>query len=514
MKPTSACNRVRPSRRQVVALAFVLLAWLSGSVANASQIRAGVAKVDITDRDAMPVNDPLYAKVLVLKDEGGTALVLVTVDAVSLGQIGRIGNGFLGDVRKRLQNELNIPPSSVLINASHCHGVVRTDLVPLVVQAVKEASGKLTPVTVGAGVGREDRIMENRRLKLKNGTEADMRRAYSLPPDEEVASVGPIDPEIGVLRLDRKDGRPLAVVYNFACHPIEGVPSGGNTADYPGFASKVIEESLGEGALALFVQGCAGDINPARYKDVRNPHDAEPLGNLLGLSVVRALKKIQPKEEAALKVVGETLALPRGADWERRIAAIQAEQAKLLKALKGTDLNLKTFLPLFVQYKLSSDFPSADSQRYLHEKALGKDDLNKHDAANRANLDAYVQNIHIMEQLTRLQTNLDLLKMHQAQTVAAGKPTIDVEVAGARVGDFVLVTFPGELTVEIGLNIKKAAPHPLTFVAGYTNGYIYYAPTEAQRTNAGYAQEDCDCLVAPAWQKLFEEKVRAILKTL
>ena len=64
--------------------------------------------------------------------------------------------------------------------------------------------------------------MENRRLKLKNGKEADVRHAYSLPPDEEVAEVGPIDPEIGILRLDRKDGRTLAVVYNFACHPIMG----------------------------------------------------------------------------------------------------------------------------------------------------------------------------------------------------------------------------------------------------------------------------------------------------
>ncbi|MDR3638503.1 MAG: hypothetical protein P4L84_32160 [Isosphaeraceae bacterium] len=504
----------RPGRGgRLSALAFVLLAGFSCSVAQASQIRAGVAKVDITDRSTLPVNDPLYAKALVLKDDA-TTVVLITVDAVALGEIGRIGNGFLADVRARLRDELNVPPSSVLINASHCHGVVRTDLAPLVVQAVKEARAGMVPVTVGAGVGREDRIMENRRLRLKDGSEMDMRRAYSLPPDEDVAGVGPVDPQIGVLRLDRQDGRTLAVVYNFACHPIQGVPSGGNTADFPGFASKAIEETLGGGALALFVQGCAGDINPARYKDVQNPRDAEPLGNALGLGVLRALRTIPTKEGGALKIVAEVLTLPRGADLERRSAAIQAEQARLLRSLKGTTLNFKTFLPLFVQHKMSADFPSADAQRYLHETSLGRDDQKKHDAENRANLDAYIQNIHVMEQLTRLNTNLDLLTMHQAQNAAAGKATIDVEVAGVRVGDFVLVTFPGELTVEVGLNIKKAAPHPRTFVAGYTNGYIYYTPTERQRNNPGYAQEDCDCLVAPAWQKLFEDKVRAILKTL
>jgi len=82
------------------------------------------------------------------------------------------------------------------------------------------------------------------------------------------------------------------------------------------------------------------------------------------------------------------------------------------------------------------------------------------------------------------------------------------------VGEFAMITFPGELTVEIGLNIKNVAPLPLTFVAGYTNGYIYYTPTVAQRNNSGYAQEDCDCIVAPEWQKLFEDRAAVILKSL
>ena len=74
-----------------------------------------------------------------------------------------------------------------------------------------------------------------------------MRRAYSMPLDEEVASVGPIDPQVGLLRLDRADGTPLAVLYQFACHPIMNPPSKGCSADYPGYASKVIEEALGGG---------------------------------------------------------------------------------------------------------------------------------------------------------------------------------------------------------------------------------------------------------------------------
>jgi hypothetical protein len=504
----------RPRRKLCIAVATLVAAgWFASATAHAGELCAGVARADITDRSVARVNDTLYAKALVLRSDA-TTVALITIDAVAIGELGRIKNDFLPNVRAALEKELHIPPQGVLINASHCHGVVCADVEKRTIQAVREAWRNLVPVNVGAGAGHEDRIMENRRLKMKDGSEADVRRAYAVPPDEDLAGVGPTDSQIGLLRLDRKNGKPLAVVYNFACHPIQGVPSGGSTADIFGFASKVIEEGLGDGAMALFLQGCAGDINPVVYKNVHNPHNAEPLGNMLGLSAMRAIKAIQPKADRRLSIVRQTLALPRAADSRQRIAAIEAQQTRLLRSLKGTSLNLKTFLPLLVQYKVSGDFPADYAYRYLHEQAIGRDDLSLLDAENRANMDAYIQNIHVMEQLTRLQTNLNLLKIHQAQNLAAGNKPLDVEVAGLRVGDFVLLTFPGELTVEIGLNIKRRAPAPLTFVAGYTNGYIYYAPTARQRSNLGYAQEDCDCLLAPEWQKLFEERAHWMLKDL
>ena len=51
---------------------------------------------------------------------------------------------------------------------------------------------------------------------------------------------------------------------------------------------------MGDGAMALFLQGCAGDINPILYKDVAHPRDAEPLGNMLGLSAMRAASGSRP----------------------------------------------------------------------------------------------------------------------------------------------------------------------------------------------------------------------------
>ena len=409
---------------------------------------------------------------------------------------------------------MGLTADRVLVNASHCHGVVGANVNELALQAVKEAAGALVPVRVGAGTGQENRIQENRRLKLKNGREADVRHAYSLPPDESVAAIGPIDPEIGILKLERMDGTVLALVYNFACHPIHGVPSGGNTADFPGFASRAIEDGLGDGAMAFFVQGCAGDINPSLYKATGHPHDAEAYGNLLGLSALRAARGIKTGDAGKLRVVREVMSLPRAADYEARIAALEAEQARLLKSFRGTSLNFKSFLPLYLQHKLAPDAPAYHLHRYLHEKAIGREDLAKLDAENRANIEAYLQNIAAMEQLTRLQVNLALLKRHHAEAVAAKGAALEAELCGVRIGDFVLVTFPGELTVEIGLAVKKRAPGPNTFVAGYTNGYLFYLPHEAQRANKGYAQEDCDCLVAAEWRKLFDARVDGMLKKL
>jgi hypothetical protein len=473
---------------------------------------AGVAKVEITNKNVIPAHDPLYAKALVIKNDSATA-VLITVDAVAIGEIGYIPNDYLAKVRARLQKELHIPPECVLANASHCHGVVCADVDARTFEAVKRALQDMLPVKVGVGVGHEDRVSENRRLRLKNGKEVDIRQAYSMPPDEEVAAVGPIDPQIGILRVDKLDGQTLAVVYNFACHPIMGVPNGGNTADLVGFASRVIESNLSDGTIALFVQGCAGDINPIAYKEVHEPRNAEPLGNMLGLSVLQAVRKIKCADGGQLKLIRQTIKLPR-ADLGERIDALLAEQARLVKSLQGTSLNLKTFLTLATKYNLSSDFPSYYSQRYLHEKMIGRENLSKLDQENRKNLKLYIENIYTMEQLTRLQTNLALLRKHEAANLAAGRKPLEVEMLALRIGDFVLVTFPGELTVEIGLKIKKSSPHQPTFVAGYTNGYIYYTPTAKQLQNVGGAQEDSDCVLAPEWERLFYDKVAEMLKKL
>lgn len=496
--------------RSLLALVTFLFLPLN---AHADELLAGTGKIDITRPSLDTGDDRLWVKALALS-RGDAHAVIVTVDAVAIAEIGSIKDPYLANVRAAVGKSLGIDPISVVINASHCHGVVAHDVEQRTIKAITDAWENRVPVKAGTGTGHEDRIQENRRLKLTDGKEADVRHAYALPPSEDIAAVGPIDPEIGILRLDRADtGEPLALVYNFACHPIQGIPSGGNTADISGFASNVIEANLGDGsAMAFFIQGCGGDINPAHYKTVSHPRDAEPLGNMLGLSVLKAANAIETDAGAPLKIANETLALPR-AGLANRIAEMETEIEGLLDSLKGTTLNFETFLPLYVKYHLSGDYPSGASHRYLQDELIQKGDWKKLDEDNRAAMAAYLKNILAMEELTRKKINLALLKKHEARNREAGE-TVDAEVVALRVGDFRLVTFPAELTVRIGLNIKKTAPHASTYVAGYTNGYLYYAPTAEQLGNRGGAQEDSDCLFAPEWQAIFEGKAAEMLKGL
>ncbi len=300
------------------------------------------------------------------------------------------------------------------------------------------------------------------------------------------------------------------MIYNFAVHPIQGVPSGGNTADMIGFASKVIEDNM-EGTMAFFLQGCGGDINPVSYKGVETPPDAEPLGNMLGLSVLRALKEIPSRKTDKIHLINESMELPR-ADFKKRIKSMEEKQMELVHSLRGTNINLKTYISLLIEHKYSEGHPSAYAYRYIHEEMIERCGLRNWDKINRNDMDNYQNNIYIMEELIRLNTNLALLKKHHQQ--AEGRSMIPVEILGVNIGDFYLVTFPGELTVQIGLNIKEKSQFASTFVAGYTNGYIYYAPTAEQLKNKGGAQEDSDTVLAPEWQGLYEKKVVEILQRL
>lgn len=484
------------------------------STQEAARLRAGVGKSDLTAA-GVPVHDPLYAKALVL-DDGRTRLAIVAMDVTAIGGIGEVQDDFLPQLRDRLERELAIPASNVLVNASHTHPAGRILCEPpeqlaRAFAAVREAAAGLTPVRVGTGTGADDRWVINRTLRLRNGRHWTIRHANPCPPDEEVAGLGPIDAEIGVLRVDRLDGRPLAVVYNYACHPLQGVPGGAVTANFPGFASAVLEQALGEGALALFLQGAGGDVCELLYKDTTHPRDARPLGEMLGLRTLAAWQATEVAD-ADLACVLETIDLPRRTDIPERVAAYEREQAELLQSLRFMSLSFRSFLPLYLRHAADADCPADYSYRYLQEAASGAADLQAMDAENRRNVERYLHNLRVMERLARLQDDIATHWRHQAINDEAGEPTVTTEVQGMRVGDFVLATSPAEVLTEVGLRVKRASPHPHTFLAAFSNGYIHYGPPADYYDKGGY--EVTECFLAPEWQALYEAKAAEVLRRL
>ena len=473
------------------------------------QLWGGVAVESlVTDKPTGAVHDALLAKAVVF-DNGRTRVAVVTTDT------GNPREELMGEVRKLLGERSRVPVANVIVNASHnhrTHGQIAENAAERIVEAVCRAEEAMVPVRIGVARGREDRVTMNRRIRLKNGKAWTIRRANPSPPDEEVAGVGPLDPEIGVLRVDRVEGGTLAVVYNFACHPYAGVPSGGATADLPGFASRVVEGGMaGEEPVALFVQGAAGDITPIRYKDWHVPQHTEELGTMLGLSVLEAARKVAMREDSRLEAVSETIELPRRGDLKEMLDAIESEQEEILKYYTGvtgteTSLNFKTFLPLYLKHLLDAEHPSYASYLYLQEEKVGRADLKHLDEENRERVMRYLESIRKMEQLIRL-CNRRRLVLEALEKGESGP--LKAEIHALRIGDFVLVSFPGEAFCQVGLRIKEQSQLGFTFVAGYSNGSVGYAPTAEAYGDEAY--EDTLTRLAPEWQGVYEKKALELI---
>ena len=462
-------------------------------------LRAGVGKRDITTAEpGIEIHDPLYAKALVL-DDGETKIVIITMDVTAIGgrkisdgMLSDISEEFLPELRRRIQDKLNIPGLNVLVNASHTHPAGRmlcddAEQINRVYDAVNCAMQNMTAVKIGTGAGLEDRISMNRTVTLKNGKHWTLRHTNPSPCDEDIASTGPVDHEIGILRIDRLDGTPLAVVYNFATHLLFGDTEGSITANIPGYASKVIEETLGHDAMALFIQGAAGDVMDVNYKNFSCSRDIKTFGLMLGDRTLAAYSKIEPKA-AKLKLISEIITVPRRTDIPVQLALLEKEQDELLKALANTTLNFKSFLALS-QSKVKIDAGM--------------------DALNQSNINKYQKNIYAMEKLARIQDKIATLLKHQQLNDASGEATIDMELQGIKIGDCMIISSPAELLTEIGLNIKQFSPYEYTFIAACSNGYLHYGAPASYYAKGGY--EVTECLIAPEWQQIFEDKVKEII---
>ncbi len=497
-------------------LVIILQIVFFSSSAFAQSLMVGTGKSNITKK-VENINDPLYVKVLLLKN-GKTNLAVITLDVVAIGAAGIISDDYYGNIKRELKDEFGI--EHILVNASHNHwdgfllgkNYVVDNVEEKTIEAVKKALGNIEAVKIGSGTSSENRISMNRRVKLEDGTVYTIRHANPNMPDANVVGIGKIDPEIGILRIDRLDGTSKAILYNFACHPYAGVLNRGITAEFPGFASSVIESVLGNNSMAFFLQGFAGDITEILYKNVDDARDCEPFGRMLGLSTLKGVRKIKTNPTNFFSVVSKTIELPLRNDVPTIYSILDKQEKEFLASLRSSSLNMKSFIPLYIKYKLSPKYPSYYSYRYMNEDSLGLNGLKMHDIENRNNMEKYLKNMRAMDKLAQIQENKMFINRSQKLVNQVGKQTISVDIVGVRIGDFVLLTFPGEPFAQVALNIKRDSPFENTFLAGYSNGHIRYAPAADSYKELGY--EVMNCILAPEWQSKYENEVSEILEQL
>src|SRR5438309_9658807 len=73
----------------------------------------------------------------------------------------------------------------------------------------------------------------------------------------------PLDPRVSVLRVDDAGGKPLAILVNYACHPVVlGADNSKYSADFVGVMASTVETAFEGAPICFFLQGADADSNP------------------------------------------------------------------------------------------------------------------------------------------------------------------------------------------------------------------------------------------------------------
>ena len=437
------------------------------SFAGAGQLRAGVARTTITpplgsplvgfaDRDdSTGCHDELTATALVL-ESGQLRLAIVACDLLYIRGA--------AEMKHAISVATGIPAERVLLTASHTHygpaldgeqesaaalvpagkrplvTAYRQNLIFSLAGVVAAACQRLTDASIGWAEGSAV-IGINRRERMPDGS-----IVLGNNPD------GPCDRRVLVTRIDRSDGRPLAVLLNTACH---GVSLGSEcteiSADFPGVSRELIERETG--ATCLFLQGAAGNINPTLMG--WDWTYARRLGLTLGAEGARLFWTAKPERGNGLRFAGQTEMLP--ALMPGTLAEAKAQVAELRAELEGSDEG-QSLGRTWAQWRLTRAMRAAD-----------------------------------------------------ALAASGALPPVPAEMAAVRLGEgLAMITSPGEVFTELGQAIVAQSPFPGTIFSGYTNEAIGYIPTPAAYSEGGY-EVTHSCFVGSESAALLERRSMRLL---
>lgn len=297
----------RPTRRDFLATATGTMVGAAcgaraslGALEDASgkgkaegSFRAGAAVADITPEIGVSldgllqrlgpieeIHDPLRTRCLAL-DNGETRLAIVLCDSCVISEE-------LVDKAKTLAcRRTGLAKNRMLVAPTHTHMSPRLagwfplgkldqqyyDLVARrVAEAIEQAVDNLAPARIGVGVTGKGDFLANRRWIMKPGTVGpnpfgelgDKAVMGGGPKENRLKPAGPVDPDLTVLSVQHADGKPLALLGNYALHT--GIFKRGTaSADYFGqFSERVGQllnaEDVDPPFVGMMSNGASGDI--------------------------------------------------------------------------------------------------------------------------------------------------------------------------------------------------------------------------------------------------------------
>lgn len=426
-----------------------------------NSLQAGVYRVDITPPLGISmcgyfaragvsnsVERPLTATAVVLGSDG-VKLVVLACDLIS------ILNPAVDEIRASIAAAIGTTVESVLINCSHTHCGPNTwefswesdaqhelqrfyleNLKRSLVGCAVAADRETRPARLGTGQG-SSHIGVNRRELDESG-----KTFLGENPD------GPMDPAVGVIRVDELDGKPMAVLFSYGCHTVTMGPKFlGLSPDFPGPARDLIETATG--AKALFLQAAGGDINPITgigptEDDTEN---MTRLGQSLGAEVLRVLSEIRTHNVRGERVIFASLTkncmYPYVPVTDSPIALGAVGEAAPLPLLPLPSLHE------------ARDIQSHHADRLEKAKNSG---LPQHQLAFFYRFKDWAE---------------CLLRVTES---GAKQMSVPVNLQAIRIGEVALVAAAGETLTTLGIRVKAASPFPETHFLGYSNGCVGYIP--------------------------------------
>ena len=341
---------------------LILAAFFSSAIpASAAGLHAGAATVDITpekfpvrvnggfiEKTATKALDRLHARALVLED-GGSRVALCVVDTCMMTR------ELIDNAKERASKATGIPVERMLVSATHTHSApsamacLGTRLDPdyaaflpgKIAGAIEGAAKNLVPARAGWAVApaweftncrrwirRPDRMITDPFGVVS--ARANMHPGYVNP--DAIGPAGPIDPDLSLLSIQTRDGRPLALIANFSMHYFG---AGALSADYFGkFASGIgARIGAGDSFVGMMSQGTSGDSHWMDYsqpkKDITSDQYA---GGLMDITAA-AYAKIEHHDSAPIAMAEAKLTLRRRVadaarlEWARKIAEPLGDRA-------------------------------------------------------------------------------------------------------------------------------------------------------------------------------------------